>query len=121
MTIHTPNTHLVSFFEAEAKVDEFEALVISTPENVARLQVSMNISLPVEEGQSLQDVSGTVLNKPHRVTLLASAQKSSQYDRKHNTLLFPRADLKSLGLFLDIFLALGYYWKDEQQVVQYFS
>lgn len=107
MTIHTPNTHLVSFFEAEAKVDEFEALVISTPENVARLQVSMDISLPMEEGQSLKDVSGTVLYEPHRVTLLASAQKSSQYDRKHNTLLFPIADLMSLGLFLGHILSTG--------------
>lgn len=96
-TIPTPNTNLVSFFETEAKVDEFEALVISTPENVAWLQVSMDIPLSVEEGQSLQDISGTVLNEPHRVTLLGSAEKSSQYDRKHYHRLF----LKSVKFFFE--------------------
>lgn len=69
-------THLVSLFEAEAEVNELEALVVSTPENVAWLEVSVDVAFPVKEGKSLQDVSGTVLDKPHGVTLLGSAKET---------------------------------------------
>lgn len=69
------NTNLVSLFEAEAEVDELEALVIGTPEDVAWFQVSVDVAFPVKEGQSLQDVSGAVLDEPHGVTLLRSDNK----------------------------------------------
>lgn len=74
------NTNLVSLFEAEAKVDELEALVIGTPEDVAWFEVSMDVAFPVKEGQSLQDVSGTVLDEPHGVALLRSAHKHQIMD-----------------------------------------
>lgn len=92
--IQTPKTHLVPLFEAEAEVDELETLVVSAPEDVARLQVGVDIALPVEEGQSLQDISGTVLNEPHRVALLASAKKAAQSDEKDHTLMLVLKPLK---------------------------
>lgn len=87
-------THLVSLFEAQAKVNELEALVVGAPEDVARLQVSMDVTLPVEEGESLQDISGTVLNEPHRVALLGPAEKPSQCDGKDGTLMLFSKPLK---------------------------
>lgn len=93
--IQTPKTHLVPLFEAEAEVDELEALVVGAPEDVARLQVGVDVALPVEEGQSLQDISGTVLNEPHRVALLASAKKTAQSDEDHTLMLL----LKPLKVF----------------------
>lgn len=92
--IQTPKTHLVPLFEAEAEVDELETLVVSAPEDVARLQVGVDVALPVEEGQSLQDISGTVLNEPHRVALLASDKKAAQSDEKDHTLMLVLKPLK---------------------------
>ncbi len=76
------HTHLVSLFETEAEVDEFEALVISAPENVAWLEVGVDVAFSVKEGQCLQDVSGTVLDKPHGMALLGSAKNISYYEVK---------------------------------------
>lgn len=70
--------HLVSLFETEAKVDELEALVVGTPEDVAWLEVSVDVTFPMQEGESLQDVPGTVLDEPHGVALLRSAQETQQ-------------------------------------------
>lgn len=83
------HTHLVSLFEAEAEVDELEALVISAPENVTWLEVSMDVAFSMKEGESLQDVSGTVLDKPHGVALLGSAKTNHtmKLNRKVQTLL----------------------------------
>lgn len=64
----------------------------------------MDVTLPVEEGESLQDVSGTVLNEPHRVALLGSAKKSSQCDGKDDTLTLV---LKPLKFFLAYFALSG--------------
>lgn len=74
----TCRTHLVSLFEAEAKVDELEALVVGAPENVAWLEVGVDVTFPVQEGESLQYVSGTMLDEPHRVALLGSAEETSR-------------------------------------------
>lgn len=64
------SNHLVALFEAEAKVDEFEALIVRAPEHIAGLEVGMDVALSVEEGKGLQDVPGTVLHQPHGVALL---------------------------------------------------
>lgn len=77
----TRRTHLVSLFEAEAKVDELEALVVGAPENVAWLEVGVDVTFPVQEGESLQYVPGTVLDEPHRVALLGSAEETSRCTR----------------------------------------
>lgn len=66
------DSHLVSLFEAEAKIDELKAFIVSTPEDVAWLEVRVDVPFSVKEGESLQDVSGTVLNQPHGVALLRS-------------------------------------------------
>lgn len=67
--------YLVALSETETKVDELKALVIRAPEDVAWLKVSVDITFPMQEGQSLQDVPGTVLDEPHRVALLCSARE----------------------------------------------
>lgn len=67
--------HLVSLFEAEAKVNELEGLIISAPEDVAWFEVCVDVAFFVKEGESLEDVSGTVLDKPHGVALLGSKHK----------------------------------------------
>lgn len=41
---------LVSLFEAEAKVDELETLIISAPEDVAWFEVSVYVAFLVKEG-----------------------------------------------------------------------
>lgn len=68
------NTNLVSLLEAQPEVDELKAFIVCAPQDVARFEVSVDVAFPVEEGQSLQDVSGTVLHQPHGVALLGSAQ-----------------------------------------------
>lgn len=67
-TISTP--HLVSLFKAKAEVNELKALVISAPENVAGLEVSMYVTFPVQEAKGLQNITGTVLNQPHGMPLI---------------------------------------------------
>lgn len=62
-------THLVSIFETQSKVDEFEALVVSAPQYVAWLEVGMHVALAMQVGQRLQDVPGAVLHHPHGVAL----------------------------------------------------
>lgn len=41
----------------------------------------MDVTFPMQEGESLQDVPGTVLDEPHRVALLWSAQEKHR-DKK---------------------------------------
>lgn len=72
MVLKFSGTHLVSLFEAETKVDELEALIIGAPEDVAWLEVSVNVAFSMKKGKGVQDVSGTVLNEPHGVALLGS-------------------------------------------------
>lgn len=74
----TRPAHLVSLFEGEPKVDELEALVVGAPEDVAWLEVSVDVTLPVQEGESFQDVPGAVLDEPHGVALLWSAGEKQQ-------------------------------------------
>lgn len=76
--MQTRPAHLISLFETEAKVDELEALIVGTPEDVAWLKVSVDVTFPMQEGESLQDVPGTVLNEPHGVALLWSAWGKQQ-------------------------------------------
>lgn len=66
-------------FKAEPKVDEFEALVIGAPENVTRLEVSMHVSLSVQETQRVQDIASTVLDQPHGVALAAASHQQLRH------------------------------------------
>lgn len=71
--------YLVPLFKAKPKVNELEALVIRAPENVARLEVSVYISLSVQEAQRLQDITSTVLDQPHGVALAAASHQQLRH------------------------------------------
>lgn len=66
-------------FKAEPEVDELEALVIGAPENVARLEVGVHVSLSVQETQRLQDITSAVLDQPHGVALTAASHQQLRH------------------------------------------
>lgn len=70
-----PLSHLMPLFKAEPKVDKLEALIVRAPENVARLEISVNVSFSVQETQRLQNIASTVLDQPHGVTLAATSHQ----------------------------------------------
>lgn len=74
-----PAPHLVSIFKAKTKINELKTLVIWAPENVARFEIGVHVSLAMQKTQRLQDVPGTVLDQPHGVTLAASSHQQLRH------------------------------------------